>query len=661
MWSRKAALASSLPIDLWPTVNEEELNGERREKYRAQAEAMRLYFANEPVRDIAGRTGVSRTALGRLAKKCLLLSSDGRIFGFRALLPYFRVKSYQRTAKEGPRFVEQKPGHVGALVACLARFPHIEDELVKYIRQDAKAKRISEYKLRPRDLHRLFIKFLRMSEVKDNEWPFNTKYRGIRSIEKYMSGLLDMNFARSVITREEKDAKAHINVGTGHEPFLVYEEPYDAVEIDAYNIECHLSVAVRTPEGTETDLLLERLWLIAAIDRFSTAVLAYVVVYRSEITANDVLRVIRDAATKKWVPMALKFPGLSYPSNAGLPSGVIPEAHGAMWSATLLDGALAHLSKAVHERARKTLGFVINWGAVGHFERRPNVERTFNQIAKDLFKRLPSTTGSHPYSGRAPNAEEKAVRHKIRADDIEQLLDVAIAQHNATPSEGISYLSPLEVLRYFLNDAAQNFLVRRLPAGEFEIAKTFACKQEVVVRGGRSTGRRPYVQIDRVHYTSPVLANAGHLVGQALIVEIEEEDMRLVRAYLKNGAELGYLKAQGRWSFTKHSRRTRTAINSLASRRVITISEFDDPVQVYLSHLSTPSALKKTSTQLLPPRQVTDATRVVKEAEEIPQIVAQSPEKLTTPTQLVRAAEAHRRGSLLNSPTQLFAKVKNRR
>lgn len=655
MWSRKSALASSPPTTLWPRVIESEIDDTQLEKFRAKAEAMRRYFANEPVKQIERATGVSRKEFPRLAKKCMLPSDDGSILGFRALLPYIRLKPYERTAAIKQKFPEQKAGHSGALGTMLDRFPDIEDTLVKHIRQDAKLKAIPEFKLRPRDLHRLFIDLLKKNGVENGEWPFNTKYRGIRSIEKYMRNVLDRNFARTVMTREGQEARAHINVGTGYDCFLTYDEPYDAVEIDAYNIEGHLSVAFATPEGTETDLLLERLWLIAAVERFSTAVLAYTVVYRSEVNADDVLRVIREAATIRWEPKNLTFPGLHYPAVGGLPSGVISGAHGAIWTTTLFDGALAHLSKAVHERARKTLGFVINWGAVGHFERRPNVERFFNQIGRDLFKRLPSTTGSHPRNGRASDAEKKAVQHRIRAVEVEQLLDVATAQHNATPSEGISYLSPLDALRYFLEDPDRRFLVRRLPLREFEIAKTFSCREEATVRGGAHTGRRPYVQVDRVHYSSPVMVNAGHLVGQPLVLEIDEDDMRQIRAFLKNGAELGVLKAQGKWSLTKHSRRTRKAINGLVHRRVVTISEFDDPVQVYLKHLSKPAEGNKDKS--LSPRQVTDITRVAKEAGQPPRVVSDPP---TAPRQAAKRAIPSR-GSIMESTSSFFNKVKNRR
>src|SRR3546814_5279816 len=73
-----------------------------------------------------------------------------------------------------------------------------------------------------------------MKGVSESEWPFNTQYLGLRTIQKYMIYVLNENFTKSVMSREGPTAKAHMNVGTGHAPFLSFEEPYDAVEIDAY-------------------------------------------------------------------------------------------------------------------------------------------------------------------------------------------------------------------------------------------------------------------------------------------------------------------------------------------------------------------------------------------------------------------------------------------
>lgn len=657
-WTKRDALATCLPLELWPTVAETALDPSAAAKFRANKEAITLYFSGLTGREIEQRTGVIRSSLASLARKCLQLASDGRIFGFRALIPYVRTRPNVRRAKFSEKRTHQQGGQSGALNAILQRFPMLEDILVRRIRNEAKALNILEFRIAPKTLHKVFLEFLKANGVGEHEWPFNTRYQGVRTIQRFMSRVLHDNFARSVNVRGEKPAKAHLQTGSGDPPFLTFDEPYDAVEIDAYRIDAFLSVAFQTPEGTETDLLLERLWLIAIVDRASTAVLGHNIVYRSEITSDDVVRTIGDAISKRWEPRKLTIPA-RYPSGGGLPNGVIPEALGACWSVVLLDGALAHLAKVIHEEVRKKLGVVLSWGASGHFERRPNVERTFNEIAKNIFKRLPSTTGANPLSGRAPDAEKKAIRYKIRATLAEEATDVYIAQHNATPCEGISFLTPIEFIRYFLEERPEQFMLRRLPKALRDKTNMFSKLIQVTVRGGLSAGRRPYIQLDRGHYTSPVLRELGNLVGKDILVEVvDEDDYRQLKAYLLNGAEIGFLTVQGRWAHTKHSRRTRKLINSLISRRIITISEFDDPILKTLEYLSTPKEGKKAKDPPLSARQATDATRIAREAGIAPTISESQKSRAAKVVPKSTRALQHRH-SILAKPMPTKTKVKN--
>jgi putative transposase len=660
--TRNELMALAPPIDTWPICIEEGIEKNYRERFAARKEAIKLYFQGAPTKQITEMTGVVRTTLSALARKCLALNADGEIYGFRALLPFARHGEYSRKAPLMKKLPEAHGGQTGALLLVFQKYPDIEDELSRLIMQEARHRRVHEYKLRPCDLHRIFLKLLRAKGVNESDWPFNMKHLGRRSIEHYMRDVLNRRFARSVGAREGREAKAHLHVGTSHAPFLVYEEPYDAVEIDAYHIDQLATVALKTPEGTETDVLLERLWLIAAVERKSSAVLAYSIIYRSEVTADDIVGVIRQAAGGVWAPMTLTIPGLCYPAAGGLPNGVIKALRGALWSVTLLDGALAHLANAVRERARVALGFIINWGPVGHFERRPHVERVFHQIARNVFHRMPSTTGSNPHNGRAANAEEKAVRYKIRAAEMEQLVDVYIAQSNATENEGLSFLTPLQYLNYFVERLGSHFIVRRLPQATDPSSKLFAQREVHWVRGGLQSGRRPYVQIDRVHYSSPVLANAAHLIGQRIVVEIDEDDMRQIRIFLMSGAELGYLAAQGKWGITKHSRRTRKTINTLLAKRILTLSQFDDPVQMYLAYLSAPERETKKPPRAkekigLSSKQATEATRVAREADlsSSPLVVAGRTKDdlaLTNTTSF---------WSLMGKPAPMPVKVLNRR
>ena len=136
-------------------------------------------------------------------------------------------------------------------------------------------------------------------------------------------------------------------------------------------------------------------------------------------------------------------------------------------------------------------------------------------------------------------------------------------------------------------------MLRTIPVSLQGKTNMFAKTELVTVRGSIKDGRLPYIQLDRVHYTSNILKELGNLIGQKILVEIDDDDFRQVKAYLPNGAELGFLTAKGRWSVTKHSRRTRKAINSLLAKRIITLSDFDDPVHVFLDYLSTTKSREK--------------------------------------------------------------------
>ncbi|MBS4068161.1 MAG: hypothetical protein KGZ62_06140 [Sulfurimonas sp.] len=614
-WSRREAVVGLPPIDTWPTMLIDHLEPAEQESIRQKIEALKKYVDGLPVAEIAETTGVGAQLLPYLLRRCLGVAEDGRIMGFRALQPYIRLKSHKRKAKIVAKFQEQRGGMSGALSTTLSRFPGIEKTLASLIRKEAKRLLIPEHRIRPKDLHRIFLNCLKEHGVQPNEWPFNTKFLGVRSIQRHMESFLDEHFDRAVITREERPARAHLATGGGKQSLLSFNEPFEAVELDSYRINAFFTVVFQTPEGTEVDVLLDRLWLLAIIDRASSAVLAYGVIYSSEVSADDVLKVIRNAATQKWQPKTLTIPGLTYPANGGLPSGVFEECSGAQWSVIMLDGALAHLAKSIHHTARQKLGFIVNWGPVGHFERRPNVERLFKQISDDIFMRLPSTTGCNPGNGRAENAEENAVRYHIRAKEVEEMLDVVIAQYNATPTEGLSFHSPLDYIRFYLETHSDHFLVRHLPASITSPGISIFPRRECVVRGGRKDGRRPYIELDRARYTSSLLANTSGLIGQKLIVEIDEDDYRQVHAFLPNGNEVGFLSVQGKWAKSKHSRKTRIAINRLCNKRLIVLSEFDDPVQVYMKYVSAAAGNKTHVEHPGPsPRDAMEAARVAQES-----------------------------------------------
>ncbi|RQS53583.1 hypothetical protein DID98_28625 [Burkholderia sp. Bp8984] len=586
--------------------------GARAQMLSSRVKAIKMFAEGKTYREIRTVTGQDGAMVRNLFRRCLELADDGRIQGYRALLPYVHIRPNVRRSEECEKRQEQQGGMSCALTAILTRLPDLEDKLVKRLKKD---KRNEPDHYRPTGAHlvRIFHETLRRENVTDAEWPFRTKHQGRKTIEPYMRSLFRQTFSRAVAYEGGDEAKAHAATGKGVLPLIPCSEPYDAVEIDAYKIDAFFSIAFETPEGTTTEVTLQRLWLLAAVDRMTTAVLAYSVVYASEVRATDVAALIRKAIVEVWQPKTLMAPALAYPTGSGLPSGVIPEAAHAVWSITMLDGALANLASQIHDTVRKSIGFIINWGPPGHFEHRPNVERTFGKIARNVFQRLPSTSGTDRGHGRAPDAEAAAARFKIRADEAEQLIDIHFAEHNALAGERNYYNSPLEAMRQFLCGESPRCMVRTLPPNVVGMPRLARRAELVTVRGSISSGRRPYIQLEHVRYTNPLLADSAWLLGKKIVIYIDDEDMRQVHAFLVNGQEYGVLVAHRKWGVTKHNLTTRKAIFSLISKRILQLNQTEDPVLAYLDWLAS-KVKPKSKRQVVAPKEATAAARVALDA-----------------------------------------------
>ncbi|MFM0476316.1 hypothetical protein [Paraburkholderia strydomiana] len=660
-WSRAYAVADAPPIDRWPAFDYSCLDdGEEKEKVRNRETAVRMLVSNATYQEITHVTGLHKNQVRKLAMTCMALAPDGNVFGFRALLPYCRNERNVRRAPIGPKRQHQQGGMSGAFAALLARFDGLEDFLRKLIRgEKPRSTVVVERRIRAVDLHKTFLEEVKRLGVTRTEWPLNTEHKGRKTIERFFRDVLNEDFSGTVRQREESDAKAHLATGKGQQPLIAFAEPYDAVEIDAYRIDAILTAVFGTPEGTEVDVPLERLWILAAVERRVTAVLAYRVVYRSEVTSGDVAGLIRDAICKRWMPRQLVVNTLTYPKDGGFPSGVISEAEGALWTVTMLDGALANLAALIHQEVRRSTGFVINWGAPGHFERRPNVERMFKKIADELFHRLDSTTGSHPRAGRMTDASQVATKRKIRAREVEDVVDVVFAELNATPSAGNYYDSPLDALRYFVCGSSPRTMLRKMPHFSTGASRSLMRSKRCTIRGGRGSGRRPHVQYLNVNYSNSVLRQAAGLIGKTLTIYVDDDDLRQVTAFLPDGSELGILKADGFWGETKHDIATRKAIFSLKKKRVLLLTEHSNPIHAYLKFISTRSAQSKGAPPLSP-SQATNVVRVARDAEIEPTIRdAGERSESHHPTQHNLTDNKETRRPLMPPPPAGLFKVKN--
>jgi putative transposase len=87
------------------------------------------------------------------------------------------------------------------------------------------------------------------------------------------------------------------------------------------------------------------------------------------------------------------------------------------------------------------------------------------------------------------------------------------------------------------------------------------------VRGYLDQGQRPHVNFHGVRYANTLLASTTLLLGKKLRLYYNSQDLRTVRAFADDGAEIGVLKAQGAWGEIVHDLKLRQEVVRLRGRK----------------------------------------------------------------------------------------------
>nr|WP_314576566.1 hypothetical protein [uncultured Pseudomonas sp.] len=569
----------------WQPVLTDAMSSQDRELFNNRLKAITLYSEGDSLAAIYDTTGMSAPELHRLIRRSLSSAPDGFVWGSRALIPHARLKSYERHADPDAKSPQGRTGHAGALGWIFKKYPELEQALIKKILKLQSDKEIYEYRIRPMDLHHFFIRCLEKKQHPKHLWPFNTKLLGSRSINTFLKETLDKNFDRGVLVRGEATAQAHLAVGTGTDAALIYEGLMDSFQIDSYHIDAQFSIGIETADGIMVYETIDRLNILAMLETASTAVWWFKVIYAREVSASDVVALISESMRAELPKPKTDALGMTLATGSGFPTELFPQLAHSVMSVLRADNALANLATSVSQTLRKKLGFSLCFGAPGHFEARPDIERKFLGLTKALFQRLPSTTGSGPGKGRAKDGAKIARELKIDATLIEEMVYHHMAHHNAIPSEGLDNISPIQFIRAKLTSDDENYVPRTLLKGSVDKITNYTVRLEVAVKCYPEKGIRPFIQLDRVRYSSDLLHRFASLRNTKITIEVDEQDMRVVTAYLPDGSYLDKLVAQGKWSRIKHSRKTRKQINGLLSRRLVILSELEDPVVKTLEYL----------------------------------------------------------------------------
>lgn len=588
---------------LWKIVEESCLSNEQRLKYLNRKKAVDMYIDGYTASSISNATGLKgKGEAKRLLMKCMQSDEYGNYLGYAALLPYKHLSTGNIRTKDQTLFFSSSVGNAGLFYRLLREYPELKDYIDGLY--FGKIKTTLEKNMSVKVIHRKFLDKCRNIGIKEYEYPFTVQSKAIRSLYDYINKLKELNFT-SLQPRLDNDAyKKLTSTGIGQPILLPEIRPYSVVQIDGHKIDCITTIEITTPKGDKETKTIQRFWLLTIIDVATRAILGYHLTIKSAYDRFDVLKCIQNAIEPKQL-LNFCIPGLEYPDNTGFPSTALPETEWAIFDEIMLDNALAHLSQDVISQVTTFLNATVNFGPVASPERRGIVERFFETLESRGYHRLVSTTGTGINDTRRRNAENDAIKYAIKFDHICELTEVLLAQYNNTPHNANNGYTPLEVMKQRIEKGLlPNYL-------EKEKRNKFMLNYITVTRkicGKLGTGRRPYVTFEGAEYRSDVLSKSFQLVGHALILKFNPDDIRTCKSFFEDGSEFCDLYVAGQWRNQPHSLKQRKEANKLLNEKKLKDNVFIDPVKTYDDYLIDESQKSKRARNKLADRKITQKT-----------------------------------------------------
>lgn len=568
-------------VENWPTVDEGALSAGDLAQYQRHKRAVVLYLSGASYATLLAETGFNARYINHtIRNRCMFAHPDGQVHGWRALIPGLHITKYTR--KKSVKADRNGFGTAGALGNLLLQEPGFATRLDQLILKTCADTKLGQIR-QPR--HALWAWFLK--ELRDlgyevrNEWPFTVKTMGYSALLRYCERVLDANPAKAARILGGPQLEKKMVSGDGiNRPV---HTPFERIEMDAHKLDGRFVVMIPTLDGGWSPRLIHRLWVIVLLDVASRAVIGYHLSLRVEVNKEDVIAAIKNALVR-WSRKTASFGDQAYFEDAALPSGHHEHYVGLCWDQTSVDGALAETCKTVKSKLQDVVGSTLLDPSAGFAQRRskddrPFIETFFRTLGSRGLHRMSNTTGGKVQDKKGRDPGKVAVISEFQLEYAAELLDVLIANYNATPHSSLGYRSPLQMLDFY---ASMDKLPKR-HADPNSVQGMLSVRKLCIVRGGYQQGRRPYVNFLGASYSNEELAQRHDLVGRQIwIINHLQDDARIALATTKDGHRLGVLRAHPPWHRTPHSLSIRSAINSLVRNRRFALANGADAITVFM-------------------------------------------------------------------------------
>ena len=583
-FTRRAIPSELGDLSLWPTVDQAALPKDALKVFCSRVEAIRLFVehSSTSLADIERKTGVPRQRLEGMFAKCIAEASDGRIWGFRALIPYRFRKGYERR-KNASITRGSQGGDSGLFAQLLLRHNVLVEFIDKEIRNRAlPIKSVRQVRIYLIDMHGKFIELCKKLNIKSNEYPFNRDEMGLRSLQQYVKKRLSTSFELAARSEGAKYVRPerHDNEQQRSRPAI---RLLDEVQIDGHRIDLRLSVAIADPFGMETIIEIERVWILVVVDVATRAALGYSLAIARQYSANDVVNAICNSLIPQ-APRKLTIPTLTYPPGSGFPNHRFPEMAYACWRVLALDRASTHLAQNTLALVTRTVGCWTDAGPVGEPIVRGVVERFFHLLSQHFAHKLPGTTGASPDDiARVLADPDNNIKWLMRLNELEELIDVVIAEHNCAPTIGLGARTPLEAVDFHLRKLKEsNQALRHIPSSKRSDLYLLHNEDVVTVRGSLKKGVRAHINFHGASYTNSTMEKLPQLIGTQLRIRYNENDISSMKAFYLDGSECGIIIAEHPWGTTPHSLKLRKAILRAQRLGRFKIRPGQNPISAYL-------------------------------------------------------------------------------
>lgn len=541
-------------LESWPTVDAAQIRDRAlRQRYERLQRAVTLFAAGTSLQEVLDAGQVGERWFFRLLECCRRTAPDGAVLGFRALVWRTCVTPPIRVRERSAKLANPSAGYSGYFRKLLRDKPEIERGLVAGLRRLGKD-RLMPNKLDFRGVHRLLVRECRCAGLTDQDYPLNTVAKARNPLRIWLRTDFMSRYAIDWFSREVgPDAAQAAAYARGNGQDTRLEGAYSGVQIDEMTVDVLARYRLLNATGDWEDIDLERCQVIRVIAMGSSANLAWSLVVARQVAAHDLTAVLWHAINGP--PRAERvIPGLEYHPDGGYPANAIPELRFRVPSVIYIDNALAHLADAFQRLVAVHWGAVVRIGRPGTPQERAEVESQIKLMATQLLHQLPATTGSAPTSSLRKRAA-RPVSHRLVVDELEQSIDVYLANKNGLPAAAAGYIAPLERLRRQVSAGVVDAAV--LPVASRR-AHLFYGPTRVTVRVDLKRGRRPFVNFLGVRYSSEALQNSFALVGKPFVARCDPRDLRTIWLYeCGTGHEWGCLSALGRWGKFPHDMRIR--------------------------------------------------------------------------------------------------------